>query len=416
MKKILLFVMIAALLFGCQEKIIEKEVLHFRITWKAYSGRGEAVQRIVDAFNASQEDYEIVVDSGDEDLAAIQSDLSNDRFQIYALPYRYVQSLGDQNKLAEIQFSFGQQHISQALIQLGSIDNRLYGVPWVNHAMVLLYNQDLLASQGISPDEITDKTSFVTVLETLKQNGITGIGLVGADHNDLSWMVNQFIYGNHGTLVQDQQITINSKAAAEGIAYYMETLSQYAQPTWQQDTGLEVMTYFRDQEIAFEIQGPWGITDIWKNGNPFSVGVIPLKRIGANAEIGPIMLAMPTSLDEKKKGTIESFIQYMTDLPAQEMIMQGEYSPEHDAYFPFRLPVRDDIITTDQFDPNGIFEPFIASYDAISIDVPSPEWQQIKEELYTPYLHMVATGNMTITQLLTRLATEGQKLMEDKDE
>ena len=46
--------------------------LSFRITWKDYSGRGQAIQKIVEAYNLSESDQsDILLVSGDEDMAAI---------------------------------------------------------------------------------------------------------------------------------------------------------------------------------------------------------------------------------------------------------------------------------------------------------------------------------------------------------
>ena len=51
-----------------------QDTLTFRITWKTYSGRGEAISRIVDAYNAeNQTAYQVVLADGDEDLAAIEA-------------------------------------------------------------------------------------------------------------------------------------------------------------------------------------------------------------------------------------------------------------------------------------------------------------------------------------------------------
>ena len=57
----------------------ENNMLSFRITWKDYSGRGQAIQKIVDAYNQSNSDQtDIQLISGDEDMAAIQTMLETD--------------------------------------------------------------------------------------------------------------------------------------------------------------------------------------------------------------------------------------------------------------------------------------------------------------------------------------------------
>ncbi len=55
MKKWICIILICLLTIGCtSEEVVEKEKIYFRITWKAYSGRGETVNRIVEVFNAEQ--------------------------------------------------------------------------------------------------------------------------------------------------------------------------------------------------------------------------------------------------------------------------------------------------------------------------------------------------------------------------
>lgn len=85
------------------------------------------------------------------------------------------------------------------------------------------------------------------------------------------------------------------------------------------------------------MQGIWGVTDIKKNGDPFEVGIIQLEDIGLYAEVGPMMLSIPKNMDEDKKKTAIEFMKFLISKPGQEKIMDGEYSPRHDAYYPFRI-------------------------------------------------------------------------------
>jgi len=64
----------------------------------AYSGRGVAIQKIVNTYNNSKNktDYKITVIGGDENLSLIQADIIDESSsRIYLLPYLYVQYLGD---------------------------------------------------------------------------------------------------------------------------------------------------------------------------------------------------------------------------------------------------------------------------------------------------------------------------------
>jgi len=240
-----------------------------------------------------------------------------------------------------------------------------------------------------------------------------GIGLVGAESNDVSWMVNQFIYGFGGKLVNKtgDRVLINSQQSSDALDFYMNVLGAHAQLSWTKDTGTEVMKYFLNQEVAFEIQGIWGISDIQKNGSPFEVGVIPLKQIGVCSEIGPMMLAIPESKSEQAKQQAIAFIRYMISIDAQQAILNGEYSPERDAYYPFRTPIRKDMADAQVMQLNPVYQVFIEGFGNPSIDVPVPAWQSIKKDLYEPGLHSVMIGAISIETFLTMIETEGNKIL-----
>lgn len=397
-----------------------RDSLVFRITWKAYSGRGEAIQKIVSNYNASLNgNFEINMVDGDEDFAAVEELLSGrSPVDIYVLPYRYVQYFGYKGKLMDISRNFEEEKgfFYQNLWKLGEVDGRTYGVPWVGHAMGLLYNKSILQKAGVEPGEIRSIDDLAAACQKVEaKTGARGIGLVGADHNDVSWMVNQFVYGFGSQLVdkEGKRVVINNDKTRSAIDFYKNTLGGHAQSTWVDDTGVEVMEYFRKQQIAFEFQGIWGVTDIWKNGRPFEVGVIPLEDIGLPSEVGPLMLSLPVDLNPAKKDAAINFINYMISREAQEKIMNGEYSPEHDSYYPFRTPVRKDLTHSLVFQNYPEFVPFLSGFENPSIDVPAPGWQKIKERYYAPGLHRVMNGDLTIEEFLQTVEKEGNKILQE---
>lgn len=400
-----------------ESKETAKEALNFRITWKAYSGRGEALGKIVSAYNAVNETpYEVVLVDGDEDLNAIRASLDNGSVDVYMLPYRYVQYLGNGEQLRDMTADFGAEKdlFYDQLWKLGLVDGKVYGLPWLGHSMGLIYNASLLNRAGVNPETINSLDALLAACEQVeKQTDAQGIGLVGAEHNDLSWMVNQFVYGFGGRLVDDTgaSVALNSPEAQKAIEFYKNKLSPHAQPTWLNDTGVEVMNHFRDQKVAFEIQGLWGVTDIWKNGKPFETGVISLESIGLYPEVGPMMLSQRPELSPEKQAAATAFMSYLISTEAQKMIMDGEYSPEHDAYYPFRLPVRKDIGESGVFDKYPEFQVFLSGFAKPSIDVPVPNWQTIKDTYYAPQLHRVMTGELSIDDFLKTIEKEGNKLL-----
>jgi len=424
---IIILLLIPSLIAGCgssntikkENAAEEKEKLVFRITWKTYSGRGEAIQRIVNKYNAAnKEDYEITMIDGDEDFTAIEGLLNEaSPVDIYVLPYRFVKYFGCDNKLLDLKEDFEPEknYIYQSIWELGIVEGKVYGIPWVGHSICLVYNKNILKEAGINPLDIKSIEDLADACEKVEANTeAKGIGLVGANHNDVSWMVNQFIYGFGSSLVDKtgNTVAVNNDKSKKAIDFYKNTLGKYAQNTWVNDTGIEVMDYFRRQQVAFEFQGVWGVTDIWKNGNPFEVGVISLSDIGLNAEVGPMMLALPAKLSNERREAAKNFIRFLISKEAQETIMNGEYSPEHDSYYPFRIPVRTDLISSSYFEEHPEFIPFLEGLKNPSIDVPVPKWQQIKDQYFAPGLNEVMSDNLSIDEFLKLIETEGNLILQ----
>ncbi len=403
---------------GANEPAHDEDALRFRITWKAYSGRGEAIQRIVDEYNR-QVDKKVILESGDEDIETIEAQLKGGSETVFVLPYRFVKYFGDKGLLEGLTAEFAAERVLfyDAVWALGTVDKSTYGIPWLGHSMCLLYNKRLLEKAGVKPESIRDMASFVEAVALVKEKtGAGGLGLVGKESNDVSWMVNQFIYGYGSSLVSEdgKTVTINNEKSAEALKVYRDVLGPYAQPGWEDDTAVEVMTCFRDQQVAFEILGIWGVTDIIKNGAPFETGILPLKKIGLSSEVGPMMLVLPRGMSGRGKQAALDFIRYMISKPAQEEIMKGEYSPEHDAYYPFRTPIRMDMTSSQIFRIHPEYQAFIEGFETPSVDVPVPRWQAIKDEVYAPGLHEVMRGKLSIESFLDVVEERGNEILKGR--
>lgn len=396
----------------------KKQQLSFKITWTAYSGRGEAIQKIVDLYNKKNNDgFEIVLQGGNEDIKGIEGLLAEKSSEtIYVLPYRYVKYFGDKGDLEDLSASFQAESelFYPELWKLGEINGGIYGIPWVGHSICLLYNEDLLKKAGVDGASIKNVDSLLNAFKAVEEKtNARGIGLVGANHNDISWMVNQFVYGYGSKLVDESgtKVVINNEKSKRAIELYKNIFGKHAQPSWTHDTGVEVLEHFRKQKIAFEFQGVWGIADPERNGSSFPVGIINLEDIGLSSEVGPMMLSVPSSMSNEKKAEAIKFIKFMISKEAQGKIMDGEYSPEHDTYYPFRVPVRKDLADSLVFEKYPKYLPFLKGFKKPSIDVPVPKWQTIKDGYYAPGLHQVMNDEISIDEFLEKIEIEGNKIL-----
>lgn len=392
--------------------------LQFRITWDSFSGRGEAVKSLVDSYNQiPTRKANITLIGGNESREETEKLLAEkNQNTIYVLPYRYIKHYGFEGMLNELSENMKeyQNLYYEDIWQLNIVNGELYGIPWIGHSICLLYNKTLLTQAGVNPEEIVDLDTFVEALAKIEASTFaSGIGLVGAKHNDVSWMVNQFVYGFGSSLVDVEtgNVSVNNENSRQAILFYKEILGSYAQEDWQNHTGVEVMKYFLNQEIAFEFQGVWGLTDIYKNGRPFEVGIIVPSDIGIKSEVGPLMLSIPKEMSDENKAAAEDFIKYLISSEAQTKIMLGEYSPEHDMYYPFRLPMRVDLFDTLIKENYEAYLPFIEGMKNPSIDVPIAEWETVKSELYEDGLHRLMMGELNIDIFLENLEREANELM-----
>lgn len=401
-----------------ESKSTEIPEIQFRMTWDIFSGRGEAVNTLVDDYNKnSARKAQVTLIGGNENSEEIDKLLTEkDQNTVYVLPYRYIKHYGLEGMLGAMgeHMNTYQDLFYDDIWKLNMVNGELYGIPWIGHSICILYNKSLLRQADVDPEDIVDLDSFASALAKVEaRTPAKGIGLVGANHNDLSWMVNQFVYGFGSQLVDEKTgaVTINNPLTLQAIRFYKEVLGNHAQDNWQNDTGVEVMKAFLNQEVAFEFQGIWGLTDIYKNGRPFEVGIIVPSDIGIKSEVGPLMLAIPHEMSEENKEAAEDFIKYLISSEAQAKIMLGEYSPEHDTHYPFRLPLRVDLMDTLIKENYADYLPFIEGMKNPSIDVPIAEWKAVKSEFYEVGLHQVMLGELEIELFLEDLELKANQLI-----
>ncbi len=398
--KLILFSMIiltTVLVSGCQaNKVVE---LEFRITWDVYSGRGDAINAIVQQFNEEHKYINVTLVSGNENREEVLEELNKASIDIYMVPYRFLKDDEINPLLHEVKEDFENEwaFYYDAVLEMTGDDNHKYGVPWIGHSMAIIYNKSLVKEAGVNPEEWLSYTDLLQACEAVTANtDKKALGLVGANHHDVTWMVNQFIYTFGGELIDcdENEVLINSQESVAAIDFYKNKLGIHAQEGWENHTGVDVMEAFGNGEIAFEIQGPWGVSDIWKRGYPFNVGVLPLSRIGMYSEVGPMMLTIPESVEYKEESV--TFIKYMIEVEHLEQIMDGEYVPKYDAYYPFRVPIRQDMQDSDFFRKYPEFLAFIEGFKRPSINTPCDQWAKIQEDQYAELLNDIMTGKRSI--------------------
>lgn len=351
------------------------------------------------------------------------ADIITSDADIFQLPYLLVTNLGSQGALVDMQSYFPSlgDIFPEAVIKLTCVGDALYGVPWLGHSIQMVYNKDMTDKAGVNMEEITTFDELLAAFDAIEaaNEGVKAFGMIGKQTGDVSWMSTPYIYDFGGSLVDaDGKVVINSEAAKEGLNFYFNVLSKYGQNGWQEHAGGDVMEAFRTQRICCEMQGPWGVTDIWKQAkeNQFTVGVMPMSQIINNGEpckveVSTYSFALMADSTQEEIDAAVDFINFMISKDAQAMLMDGEYSADYDAYYPFRVPVRSDMKDEAFFQEHPEFLAFIEGFANPGLESPIPEWAQIRTEYVLPGLNGIALGTMTIDDYLATVQEAAEKIL-----
>ena len=210
----------------------------------------------------------------------------------------------------------------------------------------------------------------------------------------------------------EYQVALNSTEGKKALEFYVKLVNEVCPPDTGNKDGGGVMADFRNQVAAMEFQGPWGITDIWKNGRPFEVSAAPVPAgpAGRAADIGPYMLAITTGIKGEQLEASYQLINFLGSKKGQEMLMRGEKAQDGN-YYPFRVPIRKDMATTEYFQQNPEFIAFIEGMKYPSINSPIKEWVKISAEVYRSELNKAVLGLITPEEALKNIEERGNKIL-----
>ncbi len=413
-------------LLSCTQKSDESVNISFRSTWPEESGRTQALADIINNF-PTDENHSVSVSGGNENVQEIITILNSGASnEVMLMPYRYVQSLGEEGYFLNLEKSIDKEIFYPGLLELSQVDGQYYGVPFMGHSMAFIYNKEIVEpllpvasvdGEIQSIKDIHTWQQFEDLLTAIKDSDFQGapLGMVGKQSHDVSWMTSQFVYSFGGEILdENNQAGITESGSQEGLAFYKHLADNYGQEGWQEHSGVEVLAAFRSQEVAIEIQGPWGITDIWKQSpeNQFEVGAFSLTQIdGGYAEVGPLMLVIPSDIEGAKLDLAKELVAYLVSKEAQAQIMDGEYDAERDKYYPYRIPARNDMEDALFFQENPEFLSFIEGFKRPSIDQPSSDWGEVKTKVYEPALNSYLSGNLSMEELVTTVTEESNKIL-----
>jgi multiple sugar transport system substrate-binding protein len=418
-------------LTGCSQpvdKTSENQPVSIRmqIAWGTDTERGKAVQRIIDVFEEENENIDVkLVGSVQHNQKLLTQLLSGKAPEVLQIPYSEYRSLGSQGGFVDLTEDFQEmtKFYYEDVVKLGTVDDKLYGFPWLGSSIQLVYNKTMFENAGITSPPDTWEELYETAKKLTKDtNGDGkidqyGIGLVGKQHPDIAWLVSMFLNQAGADLVREDgdahKIALNSKEGKEALEYYKKLVDEVSPPDTASKDGGGVMADFRNGVVAMEFQGPWGITDIWQNGSPFEVAAAPTPAgpAGRASDLGLYMLSIPRDVEEEKEDAAKKLISFLASKKAQEMLLIGEKSKDG-KYYPFRLPMRKDLLEVDYYQEHPEFLVFMEGLKYPSIASPIDSWARVQEEVYQSELNKLVTGKPA-RDVLESIEKKGNRLIEE---
>ncbi|KIL40852.1 hypothetical protein SD70_10460 [Gordoniibacillus kamchatkensis] len=401
--------------------------ISMQIAWASDSGRGKAIQEMINQFEKENPDVKVQllggVQTGQKLLTQILSGKSPEVLQV---AYGDAKPLAAQGAFVDLTKDFGAEKANYMpqIWSLAEDNGKLMGMPWLGHTIQIIYNKNLFAKAGIKePPKTWDELYADAKKLTVDTNGDGkpdqfGIGLAGKQSGDLAWMYDLFA-GQAGAKLVTQnngkyEVAINSPEGIKALEFYTKLLKETSPPDSLNKDGGAIQTDFGNQVVAMEMSGPWGVGTAWKTNGAFEAGVaeVPTGPAGKATEVTTYLLSVPTGVTGDKLAASEKLIKFLCSKPGQEMVMKGEKGDDG-KYYPYRMPIRKDMGDTQFYKDHPEFNVFMKGIEYPMTLYPIPQWAQISDEVYTSALNQAVSGKISAADALKMVQDKGNAIIKN---
>ncbi|WP_171108993.1 MULTISPECIES: ABC transporter substrate-binding protein [Streptomyces] len=232
------------------------------------------------------------------------------------------------------------------VVDTATYDRRLYAVPYVTNAGLLLYRKDVLAKEGVPPPRTW--AELERAARTIaRKYGLDGYAGQFLPYEGLTVNAAEAVYSAGGTILGDEgeRVTVNSNAAREGIGF----LARGVREGWIPEQALtykeeESKQAFLDGRLLFLRNWPYAYAAASAEGSPLAgkVGAVPLPGPDGpgTSVLGGSNLAV--SSHARHPDTAARLIAYLTSEPVQRQVLtRGALPPVRAALYEDPELVRD---------------------------------------------------------------------------
>ncbi|MEU0298507.1 extracellular solute-binding protein [Streptomyces sp. NPDC006175] len=194
---------------------------------------------------------------------------------------------------------------------------KTYAVPQVIDSMGIFYNKKMFKDAGVEPPaKISDLKSIAKKIKD--KTGKTGLYLRGDD----SYYFLSFLYGEGGDLVDadSKTVTVDNAEGVKAFGVVKDLVDSGAAKTDATDGWENMMSSFKNGDVAMMINGPWAVADTL-TGKEFTdkanlgISTVPAGSAAQGAPQGGHNLGVYAG--SKNLDASYAFVEYMTSVESQ---------------------------------------------------------------------------------------------------
>lgn len=380
-------------------------------------GVGEPTQKIVDEFNASQDEVFVNCVILPQDAGAVHDDFVNKlasedtSVDVMALDVTYVAEFGSADWLLDLGEYFDATTTDQYLagtIEGATYNDKLVAFPWFTNASALFYRTDVLEELGVTEVPTTYEGWEALAEQAKGINGVEYLASFQAAQGEsmvCDWV--EFLW-NHGgeVLNADGTPNINSEAnikATQKMADWAKDFAPEGVTTYTETESEQVFLAGKSLLIR-DWSGFWSSANGEGSEVAGKVGVTTLP-VGEGGEVGHsclggLDLVVNKFIDDEHKDAAIKFITYMTSYDTEkEMTLIAAQPPVLKAVYEDAEILEANPFYADFYDviQGGKGRPLSPSYSKLS-------------DAIQRNVHEALTGEATVEDALNALQSEAEAL------
>ncbi|MHC3468566.1 ABC transporter substrate-binding protein [Streptomyces sp. 7R007] len=343
-------------------------------------------------------------DSADETHAQMVTDLrggDRSRFDVLNIDVNWTSEFAAAGWIRPLpRDRFPLSTFLKPVVRTATYDGRLYAVPYVTNAGLLLYRKDILAKEGLPPPRTWAELEH-DARTVAPKYGLGGYAGQFLPYEGLTVNAAEAVYSAGGTILGDEgaRVTVDSAAAREGIGF----LARGVREGWIPKAALtykeeESKQAFQDGRLLFLRNWPYAYVVASAKGSPVAgrIGAVPLPGPDGpgTSVLGGSNLAV--TAHARHPDSAARLIAYLTSASVQRQVLtRGALPPVRAALyddpelvrrFPYLPTLRESVISAQP-------RPKSPHYDQVSLVV-----QAVVQD--------ALTGHETPAAAVRRLARE----------